>query len=459
MRIAKADLVPTKREPAHRLRLASRSWSRRARRSASKVNGRVHRETAPASRPKRCWSSSARLHPMPGRAVHRRAGRDPDGEHRSDDPVRVGALLDPTRAGRPRGLGPRRRRGAASSPPATGSQQRAWSRWPGIGCRRRATRGSTWRTTPTTRSTPTGPRGHRSPRPAAEAEKRVPRARAGRARVAGRGRRRRRAAGPVEDGRRASSWPPWSAPTRSTPRSGVAAAAGRFAEGDLLAIVEHRANGASIAALVIADETTPPNPAPAPGPPSAPPTDHRPGARPTTATVRRPTTHHRLAPALPEELPRGAQADAAALPARRRPRGPGHRQGATLGPRRSPPRPDRRGDPRPRRRHPPDAPQGRRPARREDVRRPGASTTPPSRPAPRPGWPPWNGSAGPRTSPSPDPSGTGKTHFVEALAHEVIDAGMRVVLVHPGIPDRRDRPRHRRRVRRPAPSPGSPAPS
>jgi transposase len=35
---------------------------------------------------------------------------------------------------------------------------------------------------------------------------------------------------------------------------GVAAAAGRFAEGDLLAIVHHRANGASIAALVVADD-------------------------------------------------------------------------------------------------------------------------------------------------------------------------------------------------------------
>ena len=35
---------------------------------------------------------------------------------------------------------------------------------------------------------------------------------------------------------------------------GVAAAAGRFAEGDLLAIVHHRADGASIAALVVADE-------------------------------------------------------------------------------------------------------------------------------------------------------------------------------------------------------------
>jgi transposase len=36
---------------------------------------------------------------------------------------------------------------------------------------------------------------------------------------------------------------------------GVAAAAGRFAEPDLLAIVHHRANGASIASLVIADDT------------------------------------------------------------------------------------------------------------------------------------------------------------------------------------------------------------
>ena len=35
---------------------------------------------------------------------------------------------------------------------------------------------------------------------------------------------------------------------------GVAAAAGRFADGDLLAIVQHRANGAPITALVVADE-------------------------------------------------------------------------------------------------------------------------------------------------------------------------------------------------------------
>jgi hypothetical protein len=35
---------------------------------------------------------------------------------------------------------------------------------------------------------------------------------------------------------------------------GVAAAAGRFAEGDLLAIVQHQADGAPAAALVIPDE-------------------------------------------------------------------------------------------------------------------------------------------------------------------------------------------------------------
>ena len=36
---------------------------------------------------------------------------------------------------------------------------------------------------------------------------------------------------------------------------GIAATAGRFAEGDLLAIVEHRAGGAPAAALVVADQT------------------------------------------------------------------------------------------------------------------------------------------------------------------------------------------------------------
>jgi len=59
---------------------------------------------------------------------------------------------------------------------------------------------------------------------------------------------------------------------------GIAAAAGRFAEGDLLAIVKHRADGAPAAALVVADETTRSSPAPPPGHRSAPP--------PTTPRVR-----------------------------------------------------------------------------------------------------------------------------------------------------------------------------
>ena len=46
------------------------------------------------------------------------------------------------------------------------------------------------------------------------------------------------------------------------------------------------------------------------------------------------------------------------------------------------------------------------------------------------------------------PSGTGKSHFVEALAHAVIDDDMRVVLVHPGVPDHHDRPGPRRRFDR-----------
>ena len=57
---------------------------------------------------------------------------------------------------------------------------------------------------------------------------------------------------------------------------------------------------------------------------------------------------------------------------------------------------------------------------------PGARPTRPSPCPPRPPCAPWNGSAEPRTWPSADRPGTGKSHFCEALAHAVIDAGMRV---------------------------------
>ena len=94
---------------------------------------------------------------------------------------------------------------------------------------------------------------------------------------------------------------------------GVAAAAGRFAEGDLLAIVEHQAAGDSIAALVVPDEEHSASPAPAPGPPSAPDPTSIPSAKKRCSDGH---PHHRhrdsddasddasdgAAPALPEEL-------------------------------------------------------------------------------------------------------------------------------------------------------------
>ena len=85
-----------------------------------------------------------------------------------------------------------------------------------------------------------------------------------------------------------------------------------------------------------------------------------------------------------------------------------------------------RGDQRPRRGHPPDAPQGRRTSRPGRPSRPGARPTPPSHPAPRPALATleWVGRA--ENLAIAGPSGTGKTHFVEALAHQVIDDGMRV---------------------------------
>jgi len=91
---------------------------------------------------------------------------------------------------------------------------------------------------------PNGPqhRGESVPRPGARC-----------ALMAGRGRRGRCPAGPVEDDRRLEL----AALVGTGPVDaalGVAAAAGRFAEGDLLAIVHHRANGASVASLVVADE-------------------------------------------------------------------------------------------------------------------------------------------------------------------------------------------------------------
>jgi transposase len=81
----------------------------------------------------------------------------------------------------------------------------------------------------------------------------IPCARSGCALLPGRGRRSRCATGPVEDDRRGRARRA-GGHRAGRRRPGVAAAAARFAEGDLLAIVQHRAGGASIASLVIADE-------------------------------------------------------------------------------------------------------------------------------------------------------------------------------------------------------------
>ena len=96
---------------------------------------------------------------------------------------------------------------------------------------------------------------------------------------------------------------------------------------------------------------------------------------------------------------------------------------------------------------------------REDLRRPGAKTDSSIPPGTQTALATleWVGRA--ENLAIAGPSGTGKTHFVEALAHKVIDDRDAGLLVHPGVADRRDRPRHAWTGRSPRPSPGSPAPS
>ena len=102
-------------------------------------------------------------------------------------------------------------------------------------------------------------------------------------------------------------------------------------------------------------------------------------------------------------------------------------EGPTLGPRRSAARAAQRGGHRPRRRHPADAAQDRRtspPARPSTTWDPTTSLHPRTRP--RQALPHWNGSAGAENLAVCGPSGTGKSHFVEALATAAIEAGRTV---------------------------------
>ncbi len=249
VRIAKADLVPTKAN----LRTGYNSFAELAEACEAfceKVNNRVHRETNRSPR----RGAAGRAEPAasdPGRTVHRHPRGDPQRQRRSDHPVRVGALLHPARSGRPRGVGPRRRRGAGHHRPPVDS----------IGLTEVARHRL---------STPGNPRidlSHYPDHPQQpDGSPRPPQPR---------GRNREEKAF-LMLGPGAHTWLVEAAAVgaqrvRSKMTAalelaalvgvepvdaalGVAAAAGRFAEGDLLAIVHHRANGASIASLVVADE-------------------------------------------------------------------------------------------------------------------------------------------------------------------------------------------------------------
>ena len=164
VRIAKADLVPTKAN----LRTGYNSFAELVEACeafGAKVNGRVHRETT-GSRPKRCWSSRAgcirsrtrRSLPRSGRPAASTSTR-PSGSDRCATPphpawsaVRSGSAPTATNW---------------SSPPTrTKPAALAWLRWRGTACRRRATRGSTCPITPTTPNSTTGHPNRRSPRAA-----------------------------------------------------------------------------------------------------------------------------------------------------------------------------------------------------------------------------------------------------------------------------------------------------
>ena len=131
VKIAKADLVPTEVN----LREAYASFAGLAaacEEFCEVVNGRVHRETcAVPAQP--AGGRAGPAAPAAGRAAYRRARDDPDGEHRSDDPVRQRALFHPARPGGRGGVGPRGRGGAGRGRGPGGAAAA-----PGLGRRRAA---------------------------------------------------------------------------------------------------------------------------------------------------------------------------------------------------------------------------------------------------------------------------------------------------------------------------------
>ena len=210
-----------------------------------KVNGRVHRETnrVPAEA---LLVEQGRLHPIPAAPFTAALG-----ETRSvnvDQTIRFGSVRYST----PPGLVGREVwvRADGDELVITANQNengdRAWSRWPGTGCRRRGTRGSICPTTPTTPNSPTGHRKPPQPKGRSSEEKAFLALGPGahswlvEAAAVGAQRVRSKMTAALELAALVGAEPVDAA-------LGVAAAAGRFAEGDLLAIVHHRANGASVA--------------------------------------------------------------------------------------------------------------------------------------------------------------------------------------------------------------------
>ena len=435
VQIAKADLVPT----SANLRADYATFAElvaACERWCEQVNARVHRETGARHRSTGSASSGPPARAA-RRAAHPGAGRGTAGQRRPDDPLgSVRYSTPPGHVGSQRcGAGSSARNWSSSPATDTGLAEIA-----ATSCPRRATRDrrrALSRTTPAA-DTSTAPR----PRPRTEAEAafldsvRAPHRWLVEAAAAGAGRVRAKMARAVElaavlvgaeRGRPgARAWPrsPAGSPRTTWPRSWTTSPP----HGD----AERPGAGA--------DETHSAQPGTGGGRGSAPVnTSATPRPRPrarSSAAARR--AGHAAAP------------DAAALPARRRPRRARHRPRPTLGPRRSAAGAARRGGHRPRRRHPP-ACAARPPSfpAGKTFAVLAARATPPS-PTPTQhalATLEWIGRA--ENLAVAGPSGTGKSHFVEALAHAAIDAGPAGRLVHPRIAHHHHRPGQGRRLHRP----------
>ena len=249
----------------------------------AKVNGRVHRETAriPAE------ALAGRAAPDASGARWRRSPprSERPGSVNTDQTIRFGSVRYST----PPGLVGREVwvRVDGEELVITAKLVDGWAgaRSRGTGSRRRATRRIDLSHYPDHPQEPDG-----SPKPpqpqarSSDAEKAFLALGSRRASVAGRGGRERARSGCGRRWPPRSSSPPWSASSRSTPRSVSRRPRARFAEGDLLAIVHHRAAGASAAALVVADEDH----SVQPGTSAWASLRHRTGPTPTSMTTEQP---------------------------------------------------------------------------------------------------------------------------------------------------------------------------